>query len=796
MPSPLEARVPARLSRLDESVDDTLFVELRLDGVGQRLTRIVRREHDVFLPTDVVGELVGRESLAGAPPLASIAELQARLRTPVSFDIADLVVTIAPTPEMPGVRRRARERERASLLAESASRPPDQIAPAASGLLALDYRVFGASAIASRPSYDGRAVLGVAGGELSATFSSGTGRSGTLAWTLVRPGAPLVSRLQVGATESGTATAPRRIRGISLGNAPPVRPFVVDLRSLAGSLPDGWTVDAYQGGRFVAFDSVGPDGRYVFALPVGYGQNVVDIVAYGPLGERVVSQEYVRYEPGTLGRGRSEYGVSLGHCADGACQEAGHVSGRIGLLAGLTAEGGILFERTRSDVQRFNPYGSLVAMLGTDVGVEIDADRRSVRRLNARYEPSPLSGVEANWLDAVRESAGMGVPASPRSLRLDAWGSLSARPGAAEIRAQLRYTPDSLAPRREFTLGTSHRLAGLHLRPYATSRLVRGRTPSGWSGLEVLIPASSSWPSWLRGAWFRSLLEVDHETGRLRRTEATLSRQVTPDLRLETEAGWSRDQRGPTVAVRMVTHSRTVRATARSQSRSGAALDSWDYSVGGSLVVDPRARRLTLSSEPSFDRAGISVRAFLDRNVDGVRQDDEPPVAHAAVSVGGRVLATDAHGRADWWGVPAFEPILVRVDSQSVPPHWLVPSPSTVVLKGAQSARLDLAFTPGTTLEGQVQGDGVDASRISLVLRDEKSGAMTPVELFGDGSFYAMSLRPGMYTMSVQHKGEPVESAQRVPLVIPVPERGTDGVRIVKLTVRLPAPFQRSSNPP
>ena len=96
--------------------------------------------------------------------------------------------------------------------------------------------------------------------------------------------------------------------------------------------------------------------------------------------------------------------------------------------------------------------------------------------------------------------------------------------------------------------------------------------------------------------------------------------------------------------------------------------------MGGSVIVDPRAGRVSLSSEPSFDRAGVSVRAFLDLNADGVRQEGEPPVVGAGIAIGSRVVVTNGHGRAVLWGVPAFEPVLVRVDSATAPPHWHVPA--------------------------------------------------------------------------------------------------------------------------
>ena len=781
-------------ARVPPAEPDTLVVEVRLDGIAHRLTKAVRIGAELYLPAQVVFDLIGGGTPADTTAsLVSIERLRELLGTSVHFDSADLVVTIQPTPEMPAAQRLTRDRLRAGLRTgqERASGMQTAVAPPGAGVLAVDYDVFGTSANASQPSYLVRAGVGVFGGELSSAFVSGTANE--VAWTLMQPGARLVSRLQLGSTRTGGLQS-QSIQGISLGNAPPYRPAVIDYRRLGGRLPAGWTVDAFRGGRFFAFDSVGLDGRYSILLPVGYGQNAVDLVAYGPSGERVALHEYLRFSPSMLARGQSEYSLSFGRCVRAECQAAGSMEARLGVLSGVTVEGGVLYERLEDGSNGIFPYGSLFALLRNDIGVEVEGFRNAVRRVSARYEPSPLSGVEATWLNTQSTSLWADPFAGGRSVRVDAWGSLSPRAGAATIRAQLKHYPDPVVPRSEVTLGTSHALGGAHWRPYTTAR-IDGSTHSGMSGIELMLPPSPRLPSWLHGTWFRSLVELDHASGRVHRTESTLSRQVTRELRLETEAQWSRPTNGLALAVRLVTYTNAFRANARA-SRAGAAphASTWDYGVGGSLIADPDARRVVMSSEPSFDRAGLSVLTFLDLNGDGIRQSGEPPVPNAGVTFGHRVLVTNRDGRAYFWGAPALEPIVLSVDSATVPPHWHVPAPIMAVLRGTRSTHFELPLVAGSTVEGRIRTEGVDPASVSLVLQEENSTRQLPVEVFLDGSFYIMSVRPGSYVLSASIKGQPANLTQQVRVIVPTfatRELAEAPRRLTEVTIALGASTKR-----
>ena len=93
-----------------------------------------------------------------------------------------------------------------------------------------------------------------------------------------------VKQLRIGDVPS-TGTRGRPLEGAAITNTPYVRPSFVGALRYTGRLEPGWSVEAYRGGDLVAYDSADPSGGFSMNLPVRYGENPVDFVAYGPFGE-------------------------------------------------------------------------------------------------------------------------------------------------------------------------------------------------------------------------------------------------------------------------------------------------------------------------------------------------------------------------------------------------------------------------------------------------------------------------------------------------------------------------------
>ncbi|HWA16564.1 MAG TPA: hypothetical protein VG817_09025, partial [Gemmatimonadales bacterium] len=171
-------------------------------------------------------------------------------------------------------------------------------------------------------SYSTALGLDVFGGSFGFALQSQDGADraprADASWTSVWRDNAYLSQLQLG---DGISTGPRSrtLRGFAITNSPYSRPSTLGILPFGGNLGPGWTVEAYRGGRLVGFDSVNALGNFSFDLPVQYGENPVDFVAYGPFGEIREFNRTYRARTDGISPGRLEYGLSAGGCRTTRC---------------------------------------------------------------------------------------------------------------------------------------------------------------------------------------------------------------------------------------------------------------------------------------------------------------------------------------------------------------------------------------------------------------------------------------------------------------------------------------------
>ena len=177
--------------------------------------------------------------------------------------------------------------------------------------------------------------------------------------------------------------------------------------------------------------------------------------------------------------------------------------------------------------------------------------------------------------------------------------------------------------------------------------------------------------------------------------------------------------------------------------------------VQGSVLYDPARRQVAFASGPSLERAGISGRVFLDGNGDGRWQPDEQVIPGVRVRAGFVTALSDSSGRYRIWNLPAFEPVLVAVDTTTLAsPLWMPAYGSVSVETGPNRFRgLDIPIVPGGVIEGRAVRQAVDSTvslpGAPLLLRRHGSSQTTRLVTFSDGGFYLIGVKPGEYELSV-----------------------------------------------
>jgi hypothetical protein len=547
-------------------------------------------------------------------------------------------------------------------------------------------------------------------------------------------------------------------RGFSVTNAPISRAVLVEDLPFAGTLPPDWSVEAYRAGRLVGFDSVGASGRYALTLPVRYGENPVDFVAYGPFGEIRTFSRTFRALPSMVPVGALEYAVSAGACRGDACDAGGNLDLRYGASRRWTLRAGLDHAWGGDAGMLSHPYAGVVGSPTNALGVELEGAADLLYRAGLRLEPSPrlrLTGDYVSYADNSRAS-----PFLPPGTK-DQWslyGRLmpGRRLGAVVLEAQGTRTLTTSGARAQARAGAALQFQNMVLRPYVRGERLpggAGDVQRGYAGLEATILPRRSLGPVLGAFWVQG--QVEAEAARSPTSAAvTVARNLGSAFRIEAGTRWEHTLPGPIFTLSLVSQLDVVRATSL-VTASEVEPARLDQSVGGSVVWSSGRAAPVFSSEPSLDRGGVGGQVFVDLNADGRRQDDEPGAPGTRVMVGNRWVTAGPDGRYQVWGVSPWEELLVSVDTASLASPWWTPGfAAAAVMPTPNLVRsLDVPIVIGGVIEGSLllEGAGIQSLErpLPIVLTHVESATRIIINSFNDGSFYRMGLRPGRYQATV-----------------------------------------------
>jgi hypothetical protein len=199
---------------------------------------------------------------------------------------------------------------------------------------------------------------------------------------------------------------------------------------------------------------------------------------------------------------------------------------------------------------------------------------------------------------------------------------------------------------------------------------------------------------------------------------------------------------------------------------------------------------VAFASGPSLERAGISGRVFLDSNGDGRWQRGEQPVAGVRVRAGYNTTRSDSSGRYRIWDLPAFEPVLLAVDTTTLAsPLWVPAYGSVSVETGPNRFRgVDIPIVPAGVIEGRVVRRAVDSTvaipGVPLLLRRHGSSQTARLVTFSDGGFYLLGVKPGEYELSVEPSVLDRLGLSALPIEFTVPS-SAEGATVDGLELRL-----------
>jgi len=739
--------------RLEATVDPgnrRIVIDPRRDSMqyGDHLVHIARE----FIRFETPELYVGSERLGDL------------LGVMFAVDWSDLTATVVDPASLPIARRLQREVAREAYL----RRPNGQRADLTLGLqrptwdgVVIDYSLFSPSSDPLAGSTYGFGLgADVGGGSLEVLAQSvGPAALGRVhvdaSWTGVWREHRWVKQLRLGDVPS-TGPRSRAVEGISLTNAPFVRPSLLGSLRYAGSLEPGWSVEAYRGGELVAFDSASAAGGFAIDLPVRYGENPVDFVAYGPFGEVRQFNRTYRVLNELLPARQFEYGLAGGRCPQPAviCDATANLDVRYGVTRRWTVQGGVDQYWRDSLPNRTHPYAAVVGNPTNAWAVQSEVVGSGLARGALRYEPSVDLRLEAEYVHFARDSSSvLAVPGRRAQWTFSGFLRPRTQGGFFFFDGRLEHISTAAGGLTRTRLGASLQTDEIRLLPYM--RTEHGQAAGGdreFVGLATFMLPRPRWGGFLSQVLLRTNAEIERQAG-LVSWSAFVARPIAKGVRLEIGANWLRGDAGLTYTLTLTSYFSALRAVTSVLAPPGQPVSGTQF-LQGSVLWDRRTDHLAVSPGPSLERSGLSGHVFMDANANGIRDVGEPGVANARVLVGSLSARSDSAGAYHLWDLVPFEPVLVSLDSLTLESPLLVPLfARTSIVPGPNRFRsLDIPVVEAGIIEGRALRNGAGVGGVTLILTDRRSGTRRTLVTFNDGAFYLMGVKPGDYELMVDER--------------------------------------------
>ncbi len=639
------------------------------------------------------------------------------------------------------------------------------------------------------------------GGALDAQFASaGVGATSTLvSWTGVWRDNPLLTQVRLGDVPL-TGTRFLTVRGFAISNTPFVRPTYFGQATYGANLGPGYEVETYVGSQLVSVDSTKHNGQFGLSLPVVYGSNPVDFVAYGPHDQQLrFSQLFQVFPQDFLPAGKVEYGLSAGRCEQfSTCQYTGNADLRVGLTSRASIETGFELLQTDSTGRAGRPYFDFSLNPTNSIFISAQQLGLASTMFLARWEPSldhSLSFTAGRFAsnDTVTQILTGQNVRDHFDLLYYVRPPFGGKNSYMTVDASRLDAYDGTHDRLRVSLGAQ--LPAGQLVPYVefdgTHNAPGGPTSMSLAGINVfLLPIRSLGPVAGEILAYGALERTSQGTGT---SSLTLVRQFGNRFRVELGGNWAGASTPATYTLRVLSDLPQARVITTANLGSGAGASAGSNFVSGSIVADTHAGQLSFIPGPALQRGGVTGRVYLDANVNGKFDAGDTPIAGALVRVGSVYALTDSSGRYRVWDLVPFEPVSLAVDVSSLDSPLWAADVQRVVLEPWPNRlqEFDVAIVPGGVVEGNVvdgrQGNQPIAG-VRVVLVESGTSRRMETSTFSDGGFSFLGVKPGRWSIAVDPRDADALKGQSMPtaLTVRAMENG-DRVQGIVLVVGPPA---------
>jgi hypothetical protein len=247
-----------------------------------------------------------------------------------------------------------------------------------------------------------------------------------------------------------------------------------------------------------------------------------------------------------------------------------------------------------------------------------------------------------------------------------------------------------------------------------------------------------------------------------------------------------------------VGHTRRFKSMEVSAFAEAASDGSLAASLAVAFSIGPgTANKTRVSSNKLASRGMVEALVWQDQNGDGVRQDDEPLMPRVELTAGSTIVetATDKAGRTMIDGLEPFQPVLIGIDTASLPDPYMQPAlPGVVVVPRPGVATLvALPLVAAGDIDGKlVRTSGATIEGVALELIDAEGRVRATTLSEFDGYFLFESVAYGRYTVRISRASAQAARVDGNFAITAAPGPGKARVRLGTITLR-PAATQVAS---
>jgi hypothetical protein len=588
----------------------------------------------------------------------------------------------------------------------------------------------------------------IAGGETNVLLNYSTkvpftSRNQFYQWRYVNNDSKIFKQITAGKIFTrATSSLFAPVVGAQVSNSPLVNRRSFGTYTLSDVTEPGWMVELYVNNVLVNFVQADASGFYSFEVPLMYGNTMVNLRFYGPYGEERTEDRAINIPYNFVPKNELEYTLSAGMVEDDEKSKFSRLNFNYGLSNTLTFGGGVeyLSGVTSGEVMPFVNTSVRIApglLFSGEYTYKVKADGLLSYKTPSNFQ------IDLNYINYDKDQTAINFNyLEERKLSMSM--PIRNRFFSAYTRFSLNQV---ILPTTEFTtaqLLLSGVIMGISTN-LTTYGLYNDRTkkPTIYSTLSQTYRLPYQ-------LLFSPQIQYDFSSEGFTNMTLKLERPVFEKgfMNLGYEHNFQRNTYTFQVGLRYLFDFAQTSAT----SRIGNQNSSFVESARGSFLFDDRTKYLTNNNRSSVGKGAITVIPFLDLNLNGEWDKDEPNVPGLKLkNLGGRLVYSKDKTIIRIYDLQPYVQLLIEIDPISLDNiAWKVRKP--VIAVETLPNQFKTLHIPIEVL-GEVAGmvyfkddSGTSGQgRIIVNILDKNDETVARILTEGDGYFTYLGLKPGKY---------------------------------------------------